>query len=139
MLVENIEDRPQGSDVHELSADLLEAARRRNLSKNSLAAYERTWTRFLAWAAASSFDPRGLPSETARSCFLAPGPATRKPKTRPNQREKPKTALTAARGFCKLRKSWSKVVSAPKPNLEGDVLLLDPKTKFLSLNHLNGA
>jgi predicted pyridoxine 5'-phosphate oxidase superfamily flavin-nucleotide-binding protein len=48
-------------------------------------------------------------SETARSCFLAPGPATRKPKTRPNQREKPKTALTAARGFCKLRKSWSKV------------------------------
>ena len=47
--------------------------------------------------------------ETARSCFLAPGPATRKPKTRPNQREKPKTALTAARGFCKLRKSWSKV------------------------------
>ena len=48
------------------------------------------------------------PSETARSCFLAPGPATRKPRTRPNQREKPKTALTAARGFCKLRKSWSK-------------------------------
>jgi hypothetical protein len=36
-------------------------------------------------------------------------PATRKPKTRPNQREKPKTALTATRGFCKLRKSWSKV------------------------------
>jgi hypothetical protein len=26
-----------------------------------------------------------------------------------------------------------KSVSAPKPNLEGDVLLLDPKTKFLSL------
>jgi hypothetical protein len=26
-------------------------------------------------------------------------------------------------------------VSAPKPNLEGDVLLLDPKTKFLSLTH----
>ena len=25
--------------------------------------------------------------------------------------------------------------SAPKPNLEGDVLLLDPKTKFLSLTH----
>ena len=49
------------------------------------------------------------PSETARSCFLAPGPATRKPKTRPNQREKPKTALTAARGSCKLRKSWSEV------------------------------
>jgi hypothetical protein len=37
-------------------ADLLEAARRRNLSANSLAAYERTWTRFLAWAAASNFD-----------------------------------------------------------------------------------
>ena len=27
-------------------------------------------------------------------------------------------------------------VSAPKPNLEGDVLLLDPKTKFLSLNKI---
>ena len=37
------------------------------------------------------------------------GPATRKPKTRPTQREKAKTALTAARGFCKLRKSWPKV------------------------------
>ena len=36
-------------------------------------------------------------------------PATRNPKTRPNQREKPETALTAARGLCKLRKSWSKV------------------------------
>ena len=41
----------------------------------------------------------------ARSCFLAPGPATRKPKRARNQREKPKTALTAARGFCKLRKT----------------------------------
>ena len=65
--------------------------------------------------------------------FLAPGPATRKPKTRPNQREKPKTALTAARGFCKLQRAGRKSVSAPKPNLEGGVLLLDPKTKFLSL------
>jgi hypothetical protein len=32
-------------------ADLLEGARRRNLSVNSLAAYERTWRAFLAWAA----------------------------------------------------------------------------------------
>ena len=47
MLVENIEDRPQGSDIQGLSADLLEAARRRNISGNSLAAYERTWTRFI--------------------------------------------------------------------------------------------
>ena len=61
MLVENKEDYPQGSDIQGLSADLIEAARRRNLSANSLAAYERTWTRFLAWAAASSFDPRSLP------------------------------------------------------------------------------
>ena len=36
----------------------LKGARRRNLSANSLAAYERTWTRFLAWTAAASFDPR---------------------------------------------------------------------------------
>ena len=61
MLVENQEDGPFGSNTNRLSADLLEAARRRNLSANSLAAYERTWTRFLAWAAASSFDPRSLP------------------------------------------------------------------------------
>jgi nucleoid DNA-binding protein len=42
VLVGNIEDRPQGSDIQGLSADLLEAARRRNLSLNSLAAYEHT-------------------------------------------------------------------------------------------------
>jgi hypothetical protein len=43
LLGENIEDSPKGSDIQGLSADLLEAARRRNLSANSLAAYERTW------------------------------------------------------------------------------------------------
>jgi hypothetical protein len=32
-----------------------------------------------------------------------------------------------------------KSVSAPKPNLEGDVLLLDPKTKFLSLTGLRAS
>jgi hypothetical protein len=69
VLVENIEDHPQGSDTQGLSADLLEAARRRNLSHNSLATYERTWTRFLAWAAASSFDPRGLPFPTALEAY----------------------------------------------------------------------
>ena len=61
VLVENQEGGLQGSDIQGLSADLLEAARRRNLSGNSVAAYERTWTRFLAWTAASSFDPRSLP------------------------------------------------------------------------------
>jgi integrase len=50
-----------GSRGVTFKVDLLEAARRRNLSGNSLAAYERTWTRFLAWAAASNFDPRSLP------------------------------------------------------------------------------
>jgi hypothetical protein len=59
---QNQEGGLQGSDIQGLSADLLEAARRRNLSANSLAAYERTWTRFLAWAAALNFDPRSLPS-----------------------------------------------------------------------------
>jgi hypothetical protein len=63
--VENQEDSRQGSDIQGLSADLLEAARRRNLSANSLAAYERTWTRFLALAAAAGFDPRSLPFPTA--------------------------------------------------------------------------
>jgi hypothetical protein len=32
MLVGNDEDRPEGSDIQGLSADLIEAARRRNLS-----------------------------------------------------------------------------------------------------------
>jgi hypothetical protein len=67
VLVENIEDSPQGSDIQGLSADLLEAARRRNLSTNSLAAYERSWTRFLAWAAAASFDPRSLLFPTGKT------------------------------------------------------------------------
>jgi hypothetical protein len=39
--------KKKGSDIQGLSADLLEAARRRNLSSNSLAAYE------------GSFDERG--------------------------------------------------------------------------------
>jgi hypothetical protein len=69
VLVENKEDRPRGRDIQGLSADLIEAARRRNLSANSLAAYERTWTRFLAWAAASSFDPRSLPFSTALEAY----------------------------------------------------------------------
>jgi site-specific recombinase XerD len=67
--VENIEDSLHGSDIEGLSADLLEATRRRNLSANSLAAYERTWTRFLAWAAAAGFDPRSLPFPTALDAY----------------------------------------------------------------------
>jgi site-specific recombinase XerD len=69
VLVENIEGGLQGSDIQGLSADLIEAARRRNLSANSLAAYERTWTRFLAWAAASNFDPRSLPFPNALEAY----------------------------------------------------------------------
>ena len=33
-------------------------------------------------------------------------------------------------GFCKFRRVGRKSVSAPKPNLEGDVLLLDPKNSY---------
>ncbi len=69
MLVGNIEDRPQGSDIQGLSTDLIEGARRRNLSVNSLAAYERTWRTFLAWAAAASFDPRSLPFPAALEAY----------------------------------------------------------------------
>ena len=36
---------------------------------SSLAAYERTWTRFLAWTAAASFDPRSLPFPTALEAY----------------------------------------------------------------------
>jgi len=50
-------------------ADLLEGARRRNLSGNSLAAYERTWRAFLACAAAASLDPRALSFPTAPEAY----------------------------------------------------------------------
>ena len=69
MLVGNREAGPSGSDSGGLLADLLEGARRRNLSANSLAAYERTWTRFLAWTAAASFDPRSLPFPAALEAY----------------------------------------------------------------------
>ena len=58
-----------GSDLGGLFADLMEGARRRNLSANSLAVYERTWRTFLAWAAAASFDPRSLPFPTALEAY----------------------------------------------------------------------
>jgi hypothetical protein len=52
-----------------LLADLLEGARRRNLAANSLAAYERTWRAFLAWAAAASLKPRALSFPTALEAY----------------------------------------------------------------------
>jgi integrase len=66
---ENYELKPSGSDTGGLLADLLEGARRRNLSANSLAAYERTWKAFLAWAAAASVDPRALSFPTAPEAY----------------------------------------------------------------------
>ena len=36
---------------------------------NSLVAHERTWRAFLAWAAASSLDPRGLPFPQALEIY----------------------------------------------------------------------
>jgi hypothetical protein len=66
---ENQEAGPKGSDSGGLLADLLEGARRRNLSANSLAAYERTWRTFLAWAAAASLDPRALSFPTALEAY----------------------------------------------------------------------
>jgi site-specific recombinase XerD len=69
VLGENEEAAPSGSDLGGLLADLLEGARRRNLSANSLAAYERTWRTFLAWAAAASVDPRALSFPTALQVY----------------------------------------------------------------------
>jgi site-specific recombinase XerD len=69
MLGENDELKPSGSDVAGLLADLLEGARRRNLSANSLAAYERTWRAFLAWATAAGLDPRALSFPTAPEAY----------------------------------------------------------------------
>jgi hypothetical protein len=60
VLGENAKLKSSGSDVGGLLADLVKGARRRNLSANSLAAYERTWKAFLAWAAAAGLDPRAL-------------------------------------------------------------------------------
>jgi hypothetical protein len=60
VLGENDEAALSGSNLGGLLADLLEGARRRSLSENSLAAYDRTWSAFLAWAAAASLDPRAL-------------------------------------------------------------------------------
>ena len=73
--------RQSGSDLGGLLADLLEGARRRNLSANSLAAYERTWRVFLAWAAVASLDPRALSFPTAlEGCsFLGEGEERREP------------------------------------------------------------
>jgi hypothetical protein len=45
-----------GAHIQAISADLLEAARRRNLLGNSLAAYEAHLDTVLAWAAAAGFD-----------------------------------------------------------------------------------
>ena len=61
--------QPQSSDPQSLLADLLEAGRRRNLSTNSLLAYRRTWTQFVAWASAASLDPRSLPSAAAQEAY----------------------------------------------------------------------
>ena len=69
MLGQNDELKPSGSDIGGLLADLLEGARRRNLSANSLAAYERTWRAFLAWAAAAGLDPRVLSFPTAPEAY----------------------------------------------------------------------
>jgi hypothetical protein len=65
VLGENEEPKPSGSDIGGLLADLVEGARQRNLSANSLAAYERTWRAFL----------RGLPLQAsihALFLFLLP-------------------------------------------------------------------
>ena len=55
MLAENIEDRPQGSDIQGLSADLIEAARRRNLSASLGSRLE-----FRSAASSFSYRLRGL-------------------------------------------------------------------------------
>jgi site-specific recombinase XerD len=66
---ENDELKPSGSDSSELLADLLEGACGRNLSENSVMAYERTWRTFLAWAAAASMDPRALSFPTTPEAY----------------------------------------------------------------------
>jgi integrase len=68
-----VENEEAGADSGRLLEDLLEGARRRNLSDNSLAAYERTWRALLAWAAASSLDPRSLPFPEALEIYCVLG------------------------------------------------------------------
>ena len=71
---------PPGSDPSSLLGDLLEAARRRNLSGHSLLAYQRAWIQFLSWAAANDCDPRQLSGATALQAYAwlseGKGPAT---------------------------------------------------------------
>ena len=64
----NDEQKPSGSDIGGLLADLLEGARWRNLSATALPP-ERTWTKFLAWAAAANLDPRALSFPTAPEAY----------------------------------------------------------------------
>jgi site-specific recombinase XerD len=72
VLGENEEAGPSESDLAGLLADPLEGAGRRRLSANSLAAYERTWSAFLAWADAGSLHPRSLSFPTVlESVFLS--------------------------------------------------------------------
>ena len=68
--------------------------------------------------------------------FLLPGART----GHPEAQNAPEPAREAQNGVdnrsgdsANSERAGRKSVSAPKPNLEGDVLLLDPKTKFLSL------
>lgn len=60
---------PPAATPSSLLDDLLEAARRRNLSGHSLLAYQRAWTRFLSWASATDCDPRQLSGATALQAY----------------------------------------------------------------------
>jgi hypothetical protein len=110
VLVGNREARPSGSDSGGLLADLLEGARRRDLSANSLAAYERTWTRFLARTAAASFDPRSLPFPAASEAyrFLEEGKNAASPQTDPGRAFLCLQALGLEKPFCEDRAALQK-------------------------------
>jgi hypothetical protein len=69
VLAENDELKASGSDVGGLLSDLIEGARRRHLSPNSLMACEQTWRALLAWAAVLNIDPRNLPFPEALEIY----------------------------------------------------------------------
>ncbi len=119
---------PSGDPASFLS-DLGAAAARRQLSSNSLLAYQRTWIGFIAWCAAENLDPRALPFSEARKCYAVlgdgKGAATLK---------QIRAALAFVYNHWDLKNPFSKI--APPLHQEPEVRYLMPADMRRLLEHL---